>query len=150
MAVFLSAVLLLNAAAVRAAEAKKSLYERLGGVYAIATVVDTFIEKLLVNDTLNANPAIAEARARVPKAGLKFHVTALVCQVTGGPQMYTGRTMKDAHTKLHITEREWDAMVKDFVAVLDQYKVPKAEQNELLTIVGSTKGDIVVEQKAAK
>src|ERR1051325_1750128 len=112
MAVFLSAVLLLNAAAVRAAEAKKSLYERLGGVYSIATVVDAFIEKLLVNDTLNANPAIKEARARVPKAGLKFHVTALVCQVTGGPQMYTGRSMKEAHKNLHITEREWEAMVK--------------------------------------
>jgi hemoglobin len=151
VAVFLTAVVLFNAVAVRAAEEKKkSLYERLGGVYAIATVVDTFIEKLLVNDTLNANPAIAEARARVPKAGLKFHVTALVCQVTGGPQMYTGRTMKDAHSKLRITQREWDAMAADFVAVLDQYKVPKAEQNELLTIVGSTKGDIVVEQKAEK
>ncbi len=149
IAVFLAAVVLLNAAAVRAAEPKKSLYERLGGAYAIATVVDTFIEKLLVDDTLNANPAIREARARVPKAGLKFHVTALVCQVTGGPQMYTGRTMKDAHSKLHITEREWDAMVHDFVDVLDQYKVPKAEQTELLTIVGSTKGDIVVQPQSA-
>lgn len=144
VAVLLTAVLLLNAAAVRAAEEKKSLYQRLGGAYAIATVVDTFIEKLLVNDTLNANPAIREARARVPKAGLKFHVTALVCQVTGGPQTYTGRTMKDAHRSLHITEREWDAMVHDFVDVLNQYKVPQAEQSELLAIVGSTKGDIVV------
>jgi hypothetical protein len=45
-----------------------SLYDRLGGVYNIATVVDNFIERLLVNDTLNANPAINEARARVPKA----------------------------------------------------------------------------------
>jgi len=140
----LAAVVLLNAVAVRAAEEKKSLYDRLGGVYAIATVVDAFIEKLLVNDTLNANPAISEARARIPKAGLKFQVTALVCQVTGGPQMYAGRSMKEAHRNLHITEREWDAMAKDFVAVLDQFKVPKAEQTELLTIVGTTKGDIVV------
>src|SRR5262245_43219731 len=53
--------------------APKSLYDRLGGVYNIATVVDDFIERLLVNATLNANPAITEARARVPKAGLKFH-----------------------------------------------------------------------------
>ena len=149
IAAFLAAVVLLNAAAVRAAEQKKSLYERLGGAYAIATVVDTFIEKLLVNDTLNANPAIREARARVPKAGLKFHVTALVCQVTGGPQTYSGRSMKEAHRTLHITEREWDAMVQDFVAVLDQYKVPKAEQSELLTIVGSTKGDIVAHEQSA-
>ena len=149
VAAVLAAVVLLNTVAVRAAEEKKSLYDRLGGAYAIATVVDAFIEKLLVNDTLNANPAIKEARTRVPKAGLKFHVTALVCQVTGGPQTYTGRSMKDAHRHLHITEKEWDAMVRDFVEVLDQFKVPKAEQNELLTIVGSTKGDIVVGQKSA-
>ena len=124
----LAVVVLLNATIVQAAEEKKSLYDRLGGAYAIATVVDAFIEKLLVNDTLNANPAISEARAHVPKAGLKFQVTALVCQVTGGPQTYNGRSMKDAHRHLHITEAEWDAMVRDFVAVLDQFKVPKAEQ----------------------
>lgn len=148
-ATFLAAVLLLHAAALRAEEVKKSLYERLGGAYAIATVVDTFIEKLLVNDTLNANPAISAARAHVPKAGLKFHVTALVCQVTGGPQAYSGRSMKDAHRHLNITENEWDAMVHDFVEVLDQFKVPKAEQAELLTIVGSTKRDIVTQQSTA-
>ena len=102
-----------------------------------------------MNETLNANPAIKEARARVPKAGLKFHVTGLVCQVTGGPQMYAGRSMKEAHKNLHITEQEWDAMVHDFVATLDEFKVPKAEQNELLTIVGSTKNDIVVARKSA-
>jgi len=146
---FLAVVVLLNATIVRAAEEKKSLYDRLGGAYAIAAVVDAFIEKLLVNDTLNANPAISEARARVPKAGLKFQVTALVCQVTGGPQMYTGRSMKDAHRHLHIAEAEWDAMVHDFVAVLDQFKVPKAEQAELLTIVGSTRGDIVTRKQSA-
>jgi hemoglobin len=67
----------------RAQVTPPSLYERLGGVYSIATVVDDFIERLLVNATLNANPAIDEARRRVPKAGLKFHVTALVCAATG-------------------------------------------------------------------
>ena len=62
-----------------------ALYERLGGVYSIAAVVDDFIERLLINDTLNANPAIAKARDSVPKAGLKYRVTELVCQATGGP-----------------------------------------------------------------
>jgi len=57
--------------------------------------------------------------------------------------------MKDAHRHLHITEAEWDAMVHDFVAVLDQFKVPKAEQAELLTIVGSTRGDIVTRKQSA-
>ncbi len=146
----LLAAAMLNIVAVQAAETKRPLYDRLGGAYAIATVVDAFIEKLLVNDTLNANAAIREARERVPKAGLKFHVTALVCQVTGGPQQYTGRSMKEAHRNLHITEREWEAMVHDFVEVLDQFKVPKPEQAELLAIVGTTKGDIVVTpQKSA-
>jgi hemoglobin len=132
-----------------AAAPQKPLFDRLGGAYAIATVVDDFIEALLVDDILNANPAIKEARARVPKAGLKFHVTSLVCQATGGPQNYTGRTMKEAHAHLKITEKEWDEMVKVFVGVLDKYKVPKAEQGELLQIVGTTKGDIVVAEAKA-
>lgn len=120
-----------------------SLYERLGGAYSIATVVDDFIERLLVNDTLNANPAINEARKRVPKAGLKFHVTTLVCEASGGPCKYAGRTMKDSHQQLNITEAEWDAMVVDFKATLDAFKVPQREQQELITIVGSTRNDIV-------
>jgi hemoglobin len=126
------------------AQAKQpSLYERLGGVYSIATVVDDFIERLLVNATLNANPAINEARARVPKAGLKFHVTTLVCEVSGGPCKYTGRAMKESHQHLNITPAEWDAMVADFMATLDKFKVPQREQQELITIVGSTRKDIV-------
>lgn len=125
------------------APAAKALYDRLGGVYSIATVVDDFIERLLVNDTLNANPAIKEARTRVPKAGLKFHVTAMVCEVTGGPCKYTGRTMKASHEKLNITEAQWDAMVADFRKTLDKFKVPQQEQQELITIVGTTKKDIV-------
>lgn len=73
---------LLCGGAVQAAEAQatKPLYDRLGGVYPISVVVDTFIELLLANDVLNANPAIKAARDRVPAAGLKFHVTTLVCQ----------------------------------------------------------------------
>jgi hemoglobin len=129
--------------AVVAQEKAKPLYDRLGGVYSIATVVDDFIERLLVNDTLNANPAIKEARNRVPKAGLKFHVTALVCEVTGGPCKYSGRSMQDAHAKLNINEAQWQAMVADFRKTLDKFKVPAKEQEELITIVGSTKKDIV-------
>ena len=126
-----------------APEQPKSLYDRLGGVYSIAAVVDDFIERLLVNDTLNSNPAISEARARVPKAGLKFQVTALVCEVAGGPCKYVGRTMKEAHQHLNITEAQWDAMVADFRKTLDKFKVPAKEQQELIAIVGGTKKDIV-------
>jgi hemoglobin len=129
--------------AARAQVTQPSLYERLGGAYSIATVVDDFIERLLVNATLNKNPAIKEARVRVPKAGLKFHVTALVCEVTGGPCKYTGRTMKESHQRLNITQAEWDAMVADFKVTLNRFKVPQREQQELITIVGGTKNDIV-------
>jgi hemoglobin len=127
-----------------------SLYDRLGGVYNIATVVDNFIERLLVNDTLNANPAINEARARVPKAGLKFQVTALVCEATGGPCKYTGRTMKDAHARLDINEAQWQAMLADFTKTLNAFKVPAKEQQELVSIVESTKGDIVRSSRSAQ
>jgi hemoglobin len=136
-------VVLAIAAPAAAQPATKPLYDRLGGVYSLATVVDDFIERLLVNDTLNANPAIREARARVPKAGLKFHVTALVCAATGGPCMYTGRSMKDSHAKLNINEAQWQAMLADFRKTLDKFKVPSREQQELITIVGRTKKDIV-------
>src|SRR3990172_4948047 len=116
---FVFLMLLLTVGSVKAQQQnQKPLYDRLGGVYAIASVVDDFIERLLVNDTLNANPRIKEARDRVPKQGLKFQVTSLVCEVTGGPYKYAGRTMKEAHAHLNITMGEWDAMVADFKKTL--------------------------------
>lgn len=134
----------------RAQEMKKSLYERLGGVYSIATVVDDFIERLLVNKTLNANPRIKEARDRVPKAGLKYQVTAFVSQAAGGPEKYTGRSMKESHAHLNITEKEWQAMVADFKKSLAKFKVGEKEQQELFAAVESVKKDIVVSRTAPK
>lgn len=140
----LAALWALSANASPSQSQEKTLYDRLGGAYSIAAVVDDFIERLLVNDVLNANPAIKEARDRVPKAGLKFRVTALVSQVTGGPETYAGRSMKEAHAHLHITEAEWQAMVAEFKKSLAKFKVPEPEQKELVGIVESTKKDIVV------
>ncbi len=122
----------------------KSLYERLGGVNAISMVVDEFVEILYVNEILNANPAIDKARKNIPMPALKFKVTGLICQVTGGPQAYTGRSMKEAHAHLNITEVEWAAMAADFKTVLDKFGVPEKEQAELFEIVGTTKADIVM------
>lgn len=144
--VLLTALSVTGLAQQKPATPTKNLYDRLGGVYAIASVVDVFIERLLVNNTLNANPAIDAARKRVPKAGLKFQVAALVCEVTGGPCKYTGRTMKESHSGLNITEKEWDSMVADFRTTLDQFKVPAAEQKELIDIVASTRPDIVTKK----
>lgn len=138
--------LMLGAGSAYAAEVEpaKSLYDRLGGIYPISAVVDTFIDLLLVNDVLNANPAINAARERVPAAGLKFQVTALVCQQTGGPCKYAGHAMKESHAHLNISEKEWQVMLTDFRRTLNNYGVPAKEQGELLTIVDSTKKDIVI------
>ena len=128
----------------------KALYDRLGGVYSIATVVDDFIERLLVNDTLNANPAVNQARAHVPKAGLKFQVTALVCEVTGGPCKYTGKSMKESHAGMGVGDMHFTALVENLVKSLDKFKVGKTEKDQLLGVLGPMKADIVEAKPAAK
>jgi hemoglobin len=121
-----------------------SLYDRLGGIYNIAAVVDDFIDRIMVNPLLNANPKVNEAHHRVSKAGFKYLVTEMVGWATGGPQQYTGKTMKESHEHLGITEPEWQAFLQDFQATLDKFEVPTAEQDELFAIVASTKADIVL------
>lgn len=139
----LTAVLLLgNLMSVRAQE--KSLYERLGGVKPISLVVDDFIDRLVANDILNENPMIKAGRKHSPDAYLKFQVTNLVCQATGGPCVYTGLGMKESHTHMNITENEWQVMRDEFKKTLDKFQVPEKEQKELFDIVESTKKDIVM------
>ena len=124
---------------------KPSLYDRLGGVYNIATVVDDFIDRIMVDPRLNANPLVDEAHHRVPPAGFKYLVTEMVCWATGGPQKYTGKSMKDSHAHLKITSKEWEAFLDDFQQTLDKFKVPVEEQADLKAIVNSTRSDIVIE-----
>ncbi len=121
-----------------------SLYERLGGVYSIATVVDDFIDRIMVDPRLNANPLVDEAHHRVLPAGFKYLVTEMVCWATGGPQQYTGRPMRESHQHLKITANEWEAFLDDFQQTLDKFRVPETEQDELKAIVASTRGDIVI------
>jgi hemoglobin len=121
-----------------------SLYERLGGVYSIAAVVDDFIDRVMTDPRLNANPKVDEAHHRVSPAGFKYLVTEMVCWATGGPQKYTGRSMVDSHVHLGIGEGEWQAFLGDFQDCLNKFAVPKAEQGELFAIVDSTKKDIVL------
>ncbi|MEW6050717.1 MAG: group 1 truncated hemoglobin [Candidatus Zixiibacteriota bacterium] len=125
-------------------EKQPSLYDRLGGLAPISVVVSDFIDALVPDTVLNANPAIDAARKRVPAPYLKYHVTALVCQVTGGPCQYQGRSMKDSHVHLNITAKEWDRMVTIFKEILARHKVPAKETQELVEIVGTTKADIVM------
>ena len=122
---------------------QKSLYDRLGGLAPISVVVSDFIDALVPDAALNANPAIDAARKRVPAPYLKYHVTAMVCQVTGGPCTYQGRGMKESHAHLNISNQDWDRMVVIFKQVLAKHGVPAKEGQELLDIVGSTKAEIV-------
>jgi len=124
---------------------KPSLYDRLGGVYSIATVVDEFIDRVMADPRLNANPLVNEAHHRVPPAGFKYLVTEMVCWATGGPQKYTGKSMADSHAHLKITGKEWEAFLDDLQQTLDKFSVPAEEQAELKAIVNSTRSDIVVE-----
>ena len=130
-----------------AEQKQQSLYDRLGGLAPISVVVSDFIDVLVPDAVLNANPAIDAARKRVPAPYLKYQVTAMVCQATGGPCQYHGRPMKESHAHMNITEQEWDRMVTLFKGVLAKHKVPAKETQELLEIVGSTKADIVVSRQ---
>jgi hemoglobin len=121
-----------------------SLYERLGGVYSIATVIDDFIDKVMKDLRLNANSRVDEAHHRVPPAGFKYLVTEMLCWAAGGPQKYTGRAMKESHQHLMITAAEWEAFLDDLQQTLDKFAVPEAEQGEIKAIIDSTRADIVV------
>jgi hemoglobin len=121
----------------------QSLYDRLGGLAPISVVVNDFIDALVPDSLLNANPAIDAARKRVPAAYLKYHVTSMVCEATGGPCQYKGRSMKASHVHLNITATEWERMMTIFRQVLSKYRVPEKETGELVAIVESTRADIV-------
>jgi len=121
-----------------------SLYERLGGIYSIATVVDDFIDRIMVDDRLNANPRVNEAHHRVSPPGFKYLVTEQLGEASGGPQRYTGRSMEDSHPHLLITADEWDAFIDDLNQTLDKFEVPQQERSEVLAIIESTRDAIVV------
>ncbi len=120
------------------------LDERLGGIYPISCVVDDLIDRVMTDARLNANPLVNEAHHKVPPPGFKYLVTEMVGWASGGPQQYSGRSMRDSHQHLNITPKEWEAFMDDFQQSLNKFNVPAAEQAELKTIVQSTYGDIVI------
>jgi hemoglobin len=123
---------------------KPSLYDRLGGVYSIATVVDDFIGRIMVDPRLNANPLVHEAHRRVPPAGFKTpsHRDAVLGRRR--PQSYTGRAMEESHRHLLITAGEWQAFLDDLQHSLDKFAVPEAEQAEIKALIDSTRSAIMV------
>lgn len=102
-----------------------TLYERLGGIDNIAVLVDDVIERSYVDEVFEANPKIHEAHQRFPKAVYKYNATALACQVMGGPQVYTGRSLQAAHQHLEVNEKEWQALIRIFRDSMNSFKVPE-------------------------
>jgi hemoglobin len=113
-----------------------TLYERLGGVYAISAVIDYFSDQLVQRGTLaQENPQIQDwnqtkAAYRLP--GLKFLRTLWACAIAGGPFQYTGKTLGDAHFDFQFTPGEFDEVAAVLADALDHFKVPADEKGEVL------------------
>lgn len=134
----LVAVCALAAGAVaQEAPPEKSLYERLGGAEAISAVIDDFVGRVA------ADPRVNQKFARSNVERVKFHLKEQVCAATGGPCNYTGFSMEKAHKGMKVTEGEFGALVEDLVATLDKFNVPAREKGEILSALGSMKGQIV-------
>jgi hemoglobin len=133
---------------------EKSLYERLGGVFAIAAVVDHFSDAVVNNPTVgksSKNPALREWHTkrldRLP--GLKFMRTLWVCSVAGGPFPYTATTpgktavgLEEAHRDLRISPQEFDEVAAELGRTLDFVKVPRREKEEVLAAFAAHKGEV--------
>lgn len=122
---------------------EQSLYERLGGVNAIAMVVDRFSDAIVENPKLNENPALRQWNESGQLPGLKFMRTLWICEVTGGPFQYTGRELSDAHADLHITSEEFDEVGAEIGRALSGLGVPEREQQEVLSAIASKKSEVV-------
>ena len=116
---------------------ERSLYDRLGGIDAITAVVRAVADRQLNDDRIN------QKFARTNKDRLIKEFVDQICEATGGPCTYTGRSMTEAHHNMGVTNREFEAFVEDVVAVLDDFEVGKAEQDELLNILAPLRGEIV-------
>lgn len=143
-----------------APQAPKSLYERLGGAFAIASVIDHFSDAVVKNPIVGAsskNPTLkawhTKNLGRLP--GLKFMRTLWVCAVAGGPFKYTptrpGATefgLEEAHRDLRISPAEFDEVAAELGRSLDFAKVPAREKGEVLAAFAAHKGEVTAGFKA--
>lgn len=118
-------------------QAGKPLYDRLGGKGAITAVVETFVGKVGGDARINSYFKSTDL------AKLKMHLVNQICEASGGPCKYTGRTMKQTHAGMGVNDAAFGALVEDLVGALDHHKVGKAEKDELLGVLGPMKSDIV-------
>ena len=136
-AAVMSVVLMTGPAAGADGAKAKSLYDRLGGKGAITAVVDTFVGNVGGDKRINGFFASTDL------GKLKMHLVNQICEASGGPCTYTGRTMKQTHAGMGVDDAAFNALVEDLVKALDHHKVGKAEKDELLGILGPMKSDIV-------
>ena len=134
--------------------ADQSLYERLGGVFAIAAVIDYFSDEVVKNAVAGQgsdNPELREWHtqklARLP--GLKWMRTLWVCDVAGGPFNYVGTepgrervSLEEAHRELEITPDQFDAVAGELAKALDHFRVPEREKGEVLAAFSAHKGEV--------
>ena len=123
-----------------------SLYDRLGGIFAIAAVVDRFSDAIITNPKLNENPALkawneTEAAVRLP--GLKFMRTLWVAALAGGPFEYTGLPLSEAHKELRLTAADFEEVGAEIVRALDYYQVPEREKQELVAAYMQSMPEVV-------
>ena len=116
---------------------ERSLYERLGGLDAVTAVVRAVVDRQMKDDRIDQK----FARTNVDRLIKEF--VDFICQATGGPCTYTGRDMTEAHHDMGVTNGEFQAFVDDVVAVLGDFKVGKAEQDELLDALAPLQAEIV-------
>ena len=140
--------------------ADKSLYERLGGVFAIAAVVNHFSDAVVKNPVAgqgSANPDLREWHTQSLDRldGLKFMRTLWLCEVAGGPFQFAatvpGSThlgLEEAHRALRIAPEEFDAVAAELGKSLDFFKVPQAEKDEVLAAFAAHKGEVTEGSKA--
>ena len=131
-----------------------SLYERLGGVFAIAAVIDHFSDAVVNSEVAgrgSANPELREWHTQklARLAGLKFMRTLWVCNVSGGPFEYVGTkpghdalSLEEAHRALEISPAEFDAVAGELGRSLDAFKVPQREKDEVLAAFAAHKGEV--------
>jgi hemoglobin len=119
---------------------QESLYKRLGGYDAIAAVTDDFLVRLVTNKDL---ARFFVGLSDDSKAKVRQHVVDLLCNKSGGPCVYMGRTMKDTHKGLKISENDWNIAAGLLGETFKKFNVPKKETDEVFAMVSSLKNDIV-------
>ena len=123
--------------------AKPTLFERLGGAYAIAAAADHLVDRLHTNTTLNANDHVKKFHTDQFRAGYKFMVTAWSIEMSGGPKCYIGRDMFEAHKNLGLTNYDFDVTAHEIRNTLYQLGVPQTETNEFMAIIENYRSKVV-------